>query len=132
MVRRKIPQNKLSKIIMRHQKKGKKLGRSMNTRKALMRSMVTSFILNKGKMKTTLTKAKTVKPIIEKYITLGKKNDLTSRRRLLEFLYDEKAVNLLLSEISPKYLERRGGYTRIIKLGKRTGDDAEMALIELV
>lgn len=117
---------------MRHQKKGKKLGRSMNTRKALMRSMVTSFILNKGKMKTTLTKAKTVKPIIEKYITLGKKNDLTSRRRLLEFLYDEKAVNLLLSEISPKYLERRGGYTRIIKLGKRTGDDAEMALIELV
>ena len=117
---------------MRHQKKGRKLGRSMNTRKALMRSMVTSFILNKGKMKTTISKAKTVKPVIEKYITISKKNDLTSRRRLLEFLYSEKAVNSMLNEIAPKYIDRQGGYTRIIKLGKRTGDDAEMALIELV
>ena len=117
---------------MRHQVKGKKLGRNMGTRHALIRSMVTSFVLNKGKMKTTITKAKYVKPVIEKYITIGKVKNLTTRRRLLSFLYDEKAVNMMLDEICPKYVDRAGGYTRIIKLGKRVGDDAEMVLIELV
>ncbi|MBU1132585.1 50S ribosomal protein L17 [Patescibacteria group bacterium] len=117
---------------MRHQKTNVKLGRKAGPRKALLRGLATSFVIS-GKIKTTVAKAKAVRPIVEKYITVSKKNDLASRRRLLRYFYEEKAVNKLLSELGPKYIDRKGGYTRIIKLSnKRRGDNAPLALIELV
>jgi len=116
---------------MRHLKKTGKLGLSAGPRKALMRGLVTNFVLS-GKIKTTLPKAKAVKPIIEKYITKAKKNDIATRRLLLKYIYSEKAVAKLLVEIGPKYIERKGGYTRIIKLMSRKGDNAPMAILELV
>ena len=116
---------------MRHRKKTVKLGRECGPRKALLRGLATNFVL-KGKMKTTLPKAKAIKPIVEKYITVSKNNTLASRRRLIKYFYDEKAINKLLAELGPKYKERPGGYTRIIKLENRKGDNAPMAIIELV
>ena len=116
---------------MRHKKTTPSLSRKVGPRKALLRGLATSLVLN-GKMKTTLAKAKAIQPIIEKHITTGKKKNLANRRQLLKYFYEEKAVNILLDELGPKYKERPGGYTRIAKLGKRKGDDAEMALIELV
>jgi large subunit ribosomal protein L17 len=116
---------------MRHQNVGRKFGRMAGPREALMRGLATNFIL-KGKMKTTDAKAREIKPIVEKLITLSKKSTLTVRRQLLQYLYDEAAVNKLLKELGPKYQTRLGGYTRLIKLGNRQGDNAKMAILELV
>lgn len=116
---------------MRHKMQGKKFGREAGPRKALMRALATSFMLH-GRMKTTLTKAKAIRPVIEKLITVGRKNDLAARRHLLKFLQTEEAVNKVLNDIAPKYMERKGGYTRITKIGPRKGDGAEEAIIELV
>ncbi|OGY46468.1 MAG: 50S ribosomal protein L17 [Candidatus Buchananbacteria bacterium RIFCSPHIGHO2_01_FULL_44_11] len=116
---------------MRHQKKGKTLDRKAASRKALLRGLANNFIIYE-KMKTTKAKAKAVRPLVEKLITLAKKNDLNSRRRLIKVLYHKKAVSKALEVLGPRYLERKGGYTRIIKIGRRDGDAAEMVQIEFV
>lgn len=96
-----------------------------------MRSLVTSF-LEKERIRTTLAKAKATRPTAEKMITLAKKNSLHSRRLALRFIYKREVVKKLFNEIGPRFSERPGGYTRIIKIGPRAGDGAEMALLELV
>lgn len=116
---------------MRHRVKGKKLRRDSAQRKALLRSLVTSF-LEKERIRTTLAKAKATRPIAEKMITLAKNNSLHSRRLALRFIYKRKVVKKLFDEIGPRFSERPGGYTRIVKIGPRAGDGAEMALLELV
>ncbi|HUU51826.1 MAG: 50S ribosomal protein L17 [Candidatus Aminicenantaceae bacterium] len=116
---------------MRHQLSGKKLGRNSSQRKALLRSLVTSFV-EKERIRTTLSKAKATRPIAEKMITLAKTNSLHTRRQALQFIYKNDAVKKLFEEIGPRFTERPGGYTRIIKLGPRAGDGAEMAILELV
>lgn len=116
---------------MRHQVKGKRLGRDSAHRKALLRNLVTAF-LEKERIHTTLAKAKAVRPIAEKMITLAKKNTLHTRRQALQFIYKKDVVKKLFEDIGPRFMERPGGYTRIIKIGPRMGDGAEMAVIELV
>lgn len=116
---------------MRHRKVGKILGRKRAPRKALMCNLATSFILS-DKIKTTEAKAKALRAFVEKLITLSKTNNLTTRRRLIVVLKKPEAVKKALEVIGPKYKERAGGYTRIIKLGRRRGDAAKMAQIELV
>lgn len=116
---------------MRHRIKGKKLKRDSAQRRALLRNLVTSF-LEKERIRTTLAKAKAARPIAEKMITLAKKNSLHSRRLALRFIYKKDVVKKLFDEIGPRFSERPGGYTRIIKIGPRAGDGAEMALLELV
>lgn len=116
---------------MRHKKKIAKLSIKAGPRKALLRGLATSLVL-RGKIKTTLARAKAVRPVVEHYVTKSKKDDLNVRRQLLKFFYGEKAVNKLLKELGVKYCERSGGYTRIIKLGSRSGDSAAMAIIEFV
>lgn len=116
---------------MRHRKKKKILDRKKDQRKALLKNLA-SALVKYEKIKTTLAKAKFLKPKIEKLITIGKKNDLTSRRRLIAFFQDEEIVKKILNEISPRYKERKGGYTRIIKAEKRKSDGAQMAIIEFV
>ena len=114
-----------------HRIKGKKLSRDSAQRKALLRSLVTSF-LEKERIRTTLAKAKATRPVAEKMITLAKKNSLHSRRLALRFIYKREVVKKLFEEIGPRFSERPGGYTRIVKIGPRAGDGAEMALLELV
>ncbi len=116
---------------MRHRKKGKILDRKKDPRKALFRSLATNLILHE-KIKTTEAKAKAVKPIVERLITKGKTNDLHTRRELLKYLYVENAVKKILEDLSPRYKNRNGGYTRIIKLGNRQGDAAKIVQIEFV
>lgn len=116
---------------MRHRKKGKILDRKKESRKALLRSLATNLILHE-KIKTTEAKAKAVKPIVEKLITKGKTGDLHARRELIKYLYLENAVKKVLEDLSPRYKERKGGYTRIVKLGARQGDAAKMVQIEFV
>jgi large subunit ribosomal protein L17 len=116
---------------MRHQVSGKKLGRNSSQRKALLRSLVTSFV-EKERIRTTLAKAKATRPIAEKMITLAKTNSLHTRRQALQYIYKKDAVKKLFEDIGPRFAERPGGYTRIIKLGPRAGDGAEMAVLELV
>lgn len=116
---------------MRHRSNVKKLDRKKDPRKALLRSLATNLILYE-KIKTTEAKAKTVKPIVEKLITKGKKNDLAARRHLLKYLYVENAVKKVLEVLSPRYKSRKGGYLRITKLGPRKGDGAEIVQIEFV
>ena len=108
----------------------RKLGRKTDHRMAMLRGMVT-LLLEKGKIETTLTRAKEIAPLAEKMITLGKKNTLASRRAALAFITKEEVVAKLFNEIAPKYSERNGGYTQIYKLGFRRGDAAEMALLRL-
>lgn len=115
---------------MRHQKRGKKLGRKRDQRRALYKSLLANFVINK-KMKTTVAKAKAIKPILEKIITRAGKNDLATRRILLK-TFTEKQVQVLLEDIGPKYKDRKGGYLRITRIGPRKGDGAEMAVLELV
>lgn len=115
----------------RHQYKGRKFSRNVGPRKALFRSLATSIVLYE-KVKTTLPKAKEIQPIVEKLITKAKKGDLVAIRELTAFLYDSKAVEKLVKEIAPLYSERNGGYTRITKVGNRAGDNASMAIIELL
>ena len=114
---------------MRHLKGGVKLGRNPAHRKALLRNL-TASVLQKNRITTTLAKA--VKPVVEKMITLGKSGTLTDRRRALSYLYKRKTVDILFSEVAPRFMDRQGGYTRIIKNDVRKGDGAEMAIIEFV
>ncbi len=116
---------------MRHRKKGKVLDRKVGPRTALLRGLAVSLILYE-KIQTTKAKAKTIKPIVEKLITRGRENTLAARRYLLKYLYKEAAVKKVLEELSPRYKERKGGYTRIINVGRRQGDAAEIVQIELV
>ena len=109
----------------------RKLGRATDQRRAMLRGLVTSF-LKYGKIETTETRAKETRSLAEKMITLAKRGDLHARRQVLAYVMDETVVNNLFTDIAPKYAERNGGYTRIIKMGPRRGDAAEMALIELV
>lgn len=116
---------------MRHRKKGKVLDRKAGPRKALLRGLAVSLILYE-KIKTTKAKAKVLRPIVEKLITRGKNNTLTGRRYLLKYLYQEAAVKKVLEELGPRYKERKGGYVRILNIGRRQGDGAEIVQIELV
>ena len=116
---------------MRHRRKGKKLGRTASHRKALMRNLVTEFLDNE-RIVTTISKAKALRPVAEKMITLGKRENLHARRRALSFIRRKEVVYKLFDEIGPRFSERNGGYTRILRLGFRQGDQAEMALLELV
>lgn len=109
----------------------RKLGRTTDHRLAMLRNQVTSLLRN-GKIETTVQKAKETKRMTEKMITLAKRGDLHARRQVLAYVYDESVVKQLFDEIAPKYADRNGGYTRILKVGPRKGDGAEMAIIELV
>lgn len=109
----------------------RKLGRPTDQRMAMLRNLVTSTLEN-GKIETTVTRAKETRSLVEKMITLGKQNTLHTRRQALAFITKEDVVTKLFNEISPKYAERNGGYTRIVKIGPRKGDAAEMAVLELV
>ena len=109
----------------------RKLGKTTDQRMAMLRQQVTDFLDN-GKMETTVTRCKEIKPLAEKMITLGKKNDLAAYRQALAFITREDVAQKLFKEIAPKYAERNGGYTRVIRTGARRGDAAEMAVIELV
>ena len=109
----------------------RKLGRTTDARMAMLRAMVT-YLLENGRIETTLMRAKEVRPLTEKMITLGKTNTLHNKRQALGFITKEDVVKKLFDEIAPKYAERNGGYCRITKLGPRRGDCAEMAIIELI
>ena len=111
--------------------KNRKLGRTSDQRKAMLRAMVT-YLLENGQIKTTATRAKEVAPVAEKMITLAKDNNLASYRAALAYITKEDVANKLFKEIGPKYADRNGGYTRVLKMGPRRGDAAEMAIIELV
>ena len=109
----------------------RKLGRPTDQRKAMLRAMVT-YLLENGQIKTTLTRAKEVAPLAEKMITLSKKNNLAAYRQALAFITKEDVAHKLFTETNQKYLNREGGYTRIVRMGPRRGDAAEMAIIQLV
>ena len=109
----------------------RKLGRSTDHRRAMMRAMVT-YLLENGKIETTVTRAKEVRAMAEKMITLGKTNTLHSKRQVYGYITKEEVAKKVFDEIAPKYEDRNGGYTRIIKIGPRRGDAAEMAIIELI
>ncbi len=109
----------------------RKLGRPTAHRNAMLRGMVT-YLLENGQIETTLTRAKEVRSMTEKMITLGKKNTLASRRAALAYITKEDVVKKLFDQIAPEYADRNGGYTRIYKMGPRRGDCAEMAIIKLV
>lgn len=109
----------------------RKLGRTSEQRRAMLRQMTTALLEN-GKIETTFYRAKEVQPVAEKMITLGKKGNLAAYRRAMSYITKEDVVNKLFKEVAPKYAERNGGYTRVTRLGPRRGDAAEMAVIELV
>ena len=109
----------------------RKLGRPSDQRRAMLRAM-TTYLLENGQIKTTYARAKEVAPIAEKMITLAKKNNLAAYRQALSYLTKEDVANKLFHEIGPKYADRNGGYTRVLKMGPRRGDAAEMAIIQLV
>ena len=109
----------------------RKLGRTSDHRNAMLRAMVT-YLFENGKIETTVTRAKEVRAMAEKYITLAKNNTLASKRQAFAFVTKEDVVAKLYNEIAPKYMEVNGGYTRITKIGPRRGDAAEMAIIELI
>jgi large subunit ribosomal protein L17 len=116
---------------MRHQRSGKKLGRDSAHRKALYANL-TGALIEHGRIKTTETKAKAVKPIAEKMITLGRRGDLAARRQATAYLRSRDVVHTLFAEVAPRFADRPGGYSRIVKLGPRQGDAAEMVYLELV
>ena len=109
----------------------RKLGKTTAQRMAMLRQQVTDF-LDKGRMETTVTRAKEIAPLAEKMIGLGKKNTLASRRQALAFITREDVVTKTFTDLAKQYAERNGGYTRIVRIGARRGDAAEMAVIELV
>ena len=109
----------------------RKLGRASAHRRADMRAMVT-YLLENGRIQTTITRAKEVAPVAEKMVTVGKKNTLAARRQAMTYIKKEDVVKKLFDDIAPKYSERNGGYTRIMRIGPRRGDAAEMAIVELV
>lgn len=116
---------------MRHRKTGRKLGRNTSHRKAMMRNMVTS-LFDCEKITTTDARAKELRKMAEKLITIARRGDLHSRRLIMEVVRDKKTVAKLVDTIAPRYADRPGGYTRIIKLGHRAGDNAALSIIELV
>ena len=109
----------------------RKLGRTSDQRRAMLRAMVT-YLLENGQIKTTITRAKEVAPLAEKMITLAKQNDLAAYRQALGFITKEDVAKKLFQELGPKYAGRNGGYTRVVRIGPRRGDAAEMAIIQLV
>ncbi len=109
----------------------RKLGRATDNRNAMLRAMVT-YLFENGKIETTVTRAKEVRSMAEKMVTLGKKEDLHSKRQIFSYITKETVAKKVIDEYAPKYADRNGGYTRIIKTGARRGDAAEMAIIELV
>jgi large subunit ribosomal protein L17 len=116
---------------MRHQRAGKKLGRDSAHRKSLYANLAGALIEH-GRIKTTEAKAKAVKPLAEQMITLGKRGDLAARRHAIATLRSQDVVHVLFAEVAPRFAERPGGYTRIVKLGPRQGDAADMVYLELV
>ncbi|WP_261663315.1 50S ribosomal protein L17 [Deinococcus sp. Marseille-Q6407] len=116
---------------MRHGKAGRKLNRNSSARTALARAQATA-LLREGRIHTTLTKAKELRPYVEKLITTAKGGDLHARRLVSQDIHDKEVVSKVMEEIAPRYAERSGGYTRILKTGVRRGDATTMALIELV
>ena len=116
---------------MRHQRAGRKLGRDSAHRKALYANLTASLIEH-GRIKTTVAKAKEVRPVAEEMITLGRRGDVPARRQALKFLRSQDVVHKLFSEVGPRFSDRPGGYSRIVKLGPRQGYAAEMAYLELV
>jgi large subunit ribosomal protein L17 len=116
---------------MRHRRAGRRLGRTTSHRKALMRTMVTEFFENE-KIITTVSKAKELRPVAEKMITLGKRDTLHARRQALAFIRKKPVVFKLFDSLAPRFADRNGGYTRILRLGVRPGDAAEVALLEFV
>ena len=111
--------------------KHRKLGRTSDQRRAMLRAMVT-YLLENGQIKTTVTRAKEVAPVAEKMITLAKTNTLASYRQALSYITKEDVANKLFKEIGPKYADSNGGYTRVVRIGPRRGDAAEMAIVQLV
>lgn len=111
--------------------KHRKLGRTSDQRRAMLRAMVT-YLLENGQIKTTITRAKEVAPLAEKMITLAKQNDLAAYRQALGFITKEDVAKKLFQELGAKYAGRNGGYTRVVRIGPRRGDAAEMAIIQLV
>ena len=109
----------------------RKLGRPTDQRMAMLRAM-TTYLLEEGQIKTTVSRAKEVAPLAEKMVTLAKKNDLAAYRQVLSFLTKEDVAKKLFDQIGPKYADRQGGYTRVVRIGPRRGDAAEMAIIQLV
>ena len=116
---------------MRHHQSGKKLGRDSAHRKALYANLAGALIEH-GRIKTTVTKAKAVKPLAEQMITLGRRGDLAARRKAVAELRSQDIVKKLFDEVAPRFADRPGGYSRIVKIGQRQGDAAEMAYLELV
>ena len=116
---------------MRHLAQGRKLGRTTAHRRALLRNLVTSF-LEKERVVTTVAKAKEARPLAEKMITLAKRNTLHARRQALAFVTKESVVRKLFDKLGPRFSERPGGYTRIVKTGPRAGDGADMAVLEMI
>lgn len=116
---------------MRHRRSGRKLGRSASHRKALYANLAGALIEH-GRIKTTVTKAKAVRPVAEQMITLGRRGDIHARRQAMAFLRSQEVVHKLFAEVAPRFKERAGGYSRIVRLGPRAGDAAEMAYLELV
>lgn len=116
---------------MRHNKSGRRLGRNSSHRSAMMRNMVTSLIAHE-RITTTDSRAKELRKMADRMITLGKRGDLHARRQALQVMRDKDVVAKLFDRIAPRYQERPGGYTRILKLGNRLGDNASMSIIELV
>ena len=116
---------------MRHLKAGFKLGRKPAHRRATLRNLVTNVILHE-RIKTTVTRARAARPIVDRMITLGKRDTLHTRRQAAAFLMTEAATQKLFRDLAPRFADRNGGYTRIVKLGWRVGDGAEIAMLELV
>src|SRR5215471_16070556 len=116
---------------MRHRNEGRKLSRNTSHRRALLRNLVTD-LLEHGRLMTTLPKAKEVRPLAEKMITLGKRDNLHARRQVQAYLMRDGIAKTVFDTIAPKFADRNGGYSRIIKLGNRKGDGADLAIIELL
>jgi large subunit ribosomal protein L17 len=116
---------------MRHRKSGRKLGRDSAHRKALYANLA-SALIEHGRIKTTEAKAKEVRPIVEEMITLGKRGDVAAQRHAVAFLRSKAIAHTLFAEVAPRFAERPGGYTRIVKIGPRQGDAARMVYLELV
>jgi large subunit ribosomal protein L17 len=116
---------------MRHHRSGKKLGRDPAHRRALYANL-TGALIEHGRIRTTEAKAKAVKPVAEQMITLGRRGDLASRRRALSYLRSKDVVHKLFDDVGPRFADRPGGYARIVKLGPRYGDAADMVYLELV
>ena len=116
---------------MRHRRTGNKLGRTTSHRKAMLSNMATSLVEHK-KIRTTHAKAKEARKVVERLITFAKKGTVAARRQVLKTIRNKEIVKILFDEVAPKYADRNGGYTRIVKLGRRVGDGASLACLELV